>query len=221
MISFLKKLFGPRKPKPPTPEQIAAAEKWYDEKSRQMEDWLGPEHDHVMHAIIPYAVGGGLDLYYYPRGVNGTAIATKELSEWPGHGSKNRAFACYELVMFTRHALNLDLAQDETTPFGKAHRTINGILNCLAPYSAQAELNAHETCEFPEGMAGVGGKCLIFDAYPELPSSRRTPFGLLAAIEIHRSEMTFAREHGGQTLLERLRAAGHYPYSDLDREPVA
>jgi hypothetical protein len=40
----------------------------------------------VMHAIIPYAIGGGLDLYYYPNGLPGTAIATKELSErnWSG-----------------------------------------------------------------------------------------------------------------------------------------
>lgn len=221
MLSFLKKLFGPRTPKPPTPEQIAAAEKWQEEKSRLMEGLLGPEHDQVMHAIIPYAVGGGLDLYYFPHGVKGTAIATKELSEWPGQGSKNRSFACYELAMFTRHALNLDEAKDETTPFGKAHRTINGILNCIARYSAQAELNANETCEFPAGMEGVGGKCLIFDTLPANAGEAQKPFGLLVVIEIFRSEMTFAREHGGKTLLDRLRAAGHHPYSDLDREPVA
>ena len=45
--------------------------------------------------------------------------------------------------------------------------------------------------------------------------------GLLAIIEIFRSEMEFAREHGGEELLSQLKEHGHYPYSDLDRDPVA
>jgi len=46
-----------------------------------MEAILGKEHDMVMHAMIPYAIGGGLDLYYFPNKIEGVAIATKELSE--------------------------------------------------------------------------------------------------------------------------------------------
>jgi hypothetical protein len=122
------------------------AQRWYDRKSALMEGMLGKEHDMVMHAIIPYAIGGGLDLYYYPNGIRGTAIATKELTELPKQGSSNRAFKCYELVMFTRHPIDLDAAKDEETPFGKAHMTINSILNQIAPYSAQATLNPNETC---------------------------------------------------------------------------
>ena len=68
-------------------------------------------------------------------------------------------------------------------------------------------------------MEKVGGKCLIFDAYGL--RGRERSFGVLAIIEIHRSEMDFARSAGGAELIKRLKAAGHYPYSDLDREPVA
>jgi len=50
---------------------------------------------------------------------------------------------------------------------------------------------------------------------------KRAQFGLLVLIEIHRSEMEYAREHGGAKLLARLKRAGCYPFSDLDREPVA
>jgi hypothetical protein len=186
-----------------------------------MEVLLGREHDMVMHAIIPYAVGGGLDLYYYPHSIPGTAIATKELSELPDQGSANRVFSCYEFAMFTRHALNLDDAMDDSTPFGRAHSSINRILSRLAPYSASVALNPNETCEFPAEMEHVGGKCLIFDAY-RTPSAEGTRgFGVLSVIEIHRSEMDFARSAGGSELIERLKAAGHYPYSDLDRDPVA
>jgi hypothetical protein len=39
-------------------------------------------------------------------------------------------------------------------------------------------------------------------------------------IEIHPSEMSFARLSGGGQLLALLKKAGHYPYSDLDRPAV-
>ncbi len=39
-------------------------------------------------------------------------------------------------------------------------------------------------------------------------------------MEIHRSEMDFARQHGGQELIDRLSASGYYPYSDMDRPAV-
>ncbi len=200
---------------------LEAARDWDRHKSALMETSLGKEHEMVMHAIIPYAVGGGLDLYYYPHGVPGTAIATKELSELPNEGSSNELYRSYELVMFTKCPIDLDAAQDETTAFGRAHTMINAILNCIAPYSAQAELNANETCEFPADMETVGGKCLIFDGYASHSDEVAQNFGLLAIIEVFRSEMEFAREQGGATLISRLKSKGHYPYSDLDRESVA
>ncbi len=193
-------------------------QQWYDRKSALMAGILGVEHDEVMHAIVPYAIGGGLDLYYYPHGIPGTGIATKELCEAPGQGPSNRRLGAYELVMFTSHPLSLDDLHDESTPFGRAHASIRPILHCIARYSAQAQLNPRETCEFPADMDGLGGKCLIFDAYGA--GWRRAAFGLLAVIEIHRTEMDYARRHGGKRLLKRLKKAGYYPYSDLDRPAV-
>jgi hypothetical protein len=203
-----------------TNDSAEEAAKWYERKSAFMEQALGKEHGIVMHAIIPYPVGGGLDLYYYPNGLPGTAIATKELSEMPNEGSTNDVYRSYELVMFTKHRLDLDAAMDEATEFGKAHAAINAILNCVAPYSAEARLNPKETCEFPEDMEQIGGKCLIFDGYACHSDDVADNFGLLAAIEIFRSEMEYAREHGGAELIERLKSQGVYPYSDMDREPV-
>ena len=229
MINRLKKFFGKKAPAPPpapaapkvSPEQEARWKEWYEHKSRLMEQMLGEEHDMVMHAIFPYAIGGGLDLYYFPNGITGTAIATKELTELPNEGSHNHTFSCYELVMFTRHPLNLDEARNKETAFGKAHGNISSILNVVARYSAEANLNPQDTCEFPAGMQDVGGKCLIFDSAGQHSDERVKCFGLLTVIEIFRSEMHFAMEHSGALLLEKLKAAGHYPYSDMDREPVA
>jgi hypothetical protein len=202
-------------------EEHEAWNKWYERKSAMMESWLGKEHNMVMHAIIPYAVGGGLDLYYYPNGLFGTAIATKELSDSPRKGSSNDVYQTYELVMFTRHPVDLKLAKDASTPFGKAHSSINRVLNSIARYSAQATLNPRQTCEFPADMKNVGGKCLIFEGFS--PTSRLgiEEFGLLAIIEVFRSEMNFARKNGGAKLIALLKDAGAYPFSDLDRKPVA
>jgi hypothetical protein len=193
---------------------------WHRRKEELMERSLGKSFDTVMHAIIPFAVGGALDLYYYPSGIPGTAIGTRELSELPGQGSSNREFKNYELVMFTRHAIDLKSVKDGSTAFAKAHRSISGILNPIARYSSQASLNGNETCEFPADMKGVGGKCLIFDSYAMHEDNRFGTFGLLAIIEIFRSEMEFARKHRGVALLSRLKSAGVYPYSDMDRKPV-
>jgi hypothetical protein len=221
MFDRLKKLFGSKTPEPSEEEIAKLAEAWNDLKSKLMEDILGREHEMVMHAIIPYAVGGGLDLYYYPHAIPGTGVATKELSEMPGQGSSNEVFASYEIAMFTRHPLDMDAAKDDATPFGRAHSNINRILNFIAPYSASATLNPNETCEFPAEMKHVGGKCLIFDGYNVPDPGQTQGFGILAVIEVHRSEMDFARAEGGAELILRLKEAGHYPYSDLDREPVA
>ena len=68
------------------------------------------------------------------------------------------------------------------------------------------------------GHGNRGGRCLIFDAYG---SAKHHPeFGLLAIIEVHRSEMEYARKKGGAKLIRKLKKAGYYPYSDLDRPPV-
>jgi hypothetical protein len=137
----------------------------------------------------------------------------------PEQGACNGLFANYEFAMFTRQPLAIDDALIPGTPFGDAHGRIRPLLNYMAHYSAEAILNPNETCEFPQDFPGVGGRCLIFDAYK--PEAGDETFGMMTIIEIFRSEMEFARENGGGALIRRLKAAGHYPYSDLNREPVA
>lgn len=216
------RFFKKPKAEPPPPEDYdeEAENAWYEQKSEYMQSILGAEHDMVMHAIIPFAIGGGLDLYYYPNGVSGTGIATKELVDANGEGPSNSMHDCYELVMFTKHTLNMDDAQNDQTPFGSAVSNINAILNLIARYSSEATLNPNETCEFPEEMEDVGGKCLVFDSYSPSATPGPQGMGLMAVIEVHRCEMEYARHNGGGKLLAILKQRGFYPYSDLDRDPV-
>jgi Suppressor of fused protein (SUFU) len=196
------------------------AQVWQKHKSALLEKKFGKEHDMVMHAFVPYAIGGPLALFYFPNGIPGTAIVTKELSELPNQGPSNALFRSYEMVMFTKHGLSLDDATNDQTPFGRAHSNINAILNTMARYSETAKLNPFETAEFPEDMETIGGKCLIFDPYARYSDNMVQNFGLLAIIEIFRPEMEYAMKHGGLNLIKKLKEKGCYPYSDLDREPV-
>jgi hypothetical protein len=64
-------------------------------------------------------------------------------------------------------------------------------------------------------------RCVISAAHPSCSDDEPAEFGLLAVIEVFRSEMAHARKNGGAKLLKRLKTKGYYPYSDMDREPVA
>ncbi|MEM6377514.1 MAG: hypothetical protein AAF705_04820 [Bacteroidota bacterium] len=44
---------------------------------------------------------------------------------------------------------------------------------------------------------------------------------LLLCLQIFKSELDYAREHGSEKLFELLKERGIYPYGDLDRTPIA
>ncbi|MDX2200315.1 MAG: suppressor of fused domain protein [Phycisphaerae bacterium] len=193
----------------------------FEEQSRFMETLLGEEHNLVSHALIPFDLGGHLDLYYYPNCGHGTAVATKELTDWgEKSGPSNNCFKTYELVMFTRHAIAPAKDGPEQPELEKAHSLINSILNLIARYAPTATLNPYETLEFPAEIPEVGGTCTVFFAYPDMPKSPPIEFGLLGIMAIHRDEMNFARKNGSEALFAMLKEKGHFPYSDLDRPSV-
>ncbi len=203
-------------------------------RQEALERILGPMHNMVGHAVIPYYLGGNVHMYYFPNGIPGTGFATMELIQPDGSGPLPGDMGAYELVAFTKLPISAgadaDLAisggaQSEKkpqTPYQKIERRICSIFTSIANYSSQAVLNPGETCEIPSGE-NQPNICLIFDEYApdnipfEIDGER---FGLLLCLEIFPEEMNYARENGPDALLEKLKRAGHYPYSDLDRTPV-
>lgn len=218
MIDFIKRLFRKKKPKEFTEEE---SEKDYELKSQGLENVLDKMHDLVGHAIIPFAVGGAVDMYYFPNHIKGTGFATMELLEPDGSGPLPNRLGTYELVAFTKH--DYVNSEDAATPFNLIERKVCGIFTTLGFYSRQAVLNPNETCEVPNGE-GEENTCLAFDLYE--PENNKFKIGdrkhhLLLCIQVFRSEMEFSRANGSDKLFEKLKQAGHYPYSDLDRQPVA
>ena len=189
-------------------------------KKAGMERVLGPMHEIVGHAIIPFQVGGPVDMYRFASAREGTAFATMELIEPDGSGPQPSRIGTYELVAFTKQKID-DI--DSHNRFSEAELRIRSILTSVARYSYHAVLNPLETCEVPEGE-DKPSRCVVFDEWKKRGSDfriGRKKHGLLLCIEVLQSEMEFAVQHGSRLLLKRLREKGYYPYSDLDRKPVA
>ncbi len=218
MWGGLKKLFGKRGREAPAfpPEQ----RREHDDLKRQgMERVLGTMYDLVGHAIIPFEVGGAVDMYYFPGAMDGTGFATMELIAPDGSGPKPSRIGTYELVAFTRHRIGDEAGKEA---FDRIERAICGIFTVVGRYSFEARLNPGETIEVPAGE-DAPNRCLILDEYAK-PGIEFTiggrRHGLLLLIEVFRSEMDHAMKNGSREVLARLKETGHYPFSDLDREPV-
>jgi hypothetical protein len=199
-------------------------ERDYELKKVALERILGPMHNTVGHAIIPFHVGGAVDMYYFPKTIPGTAFVTMELIEPDGSGPKPNRIGTYELIAFTKLKISGNLAPKDPkqmTPFNKIERNMCGILTRVGFYSYDAVLNPGDTSEIPWEKSETN--CLIFDEYKkdgvdfEINGKRHC---LLLCIEVFKSEMEYAMKNSSAPVLKKLKEKGYYPYSDLDREPV-
>ncbi len=190
----------------------------FDLKMSGIEEVLGKSHELVGHAIIPFDAGGAVDMYYFPNGIKGTGFATLELINPDGSGPMENSMGTYELVSFTK----LAFSNDEDSDFFKIERRMCGVFTKLGFYSKDACINPRETCEVPQ-EDGQPNICLIFDEYTSDDKQFKIgdrKHGLLLVIEIFPEEMQYAMDNGGQKLIDLLKKKGHYPYSDMNREPV-
>lgn len=194
----------------------------YAAKQAALERILGPMYDLVGHSMIPFFMGGATDLYYFPNGIPGTGFATMELIEPDGSGPKPNRIGTYELVAFTKLKMPPKGQGTKDDAFSKIQSRICGIFTVTGRCSYEDILNPGDTSEIPQ-EDGEPTICLVFDEY----SPNGIPFGiegkrhcLLLCIEVFRSEMEYAMKNGSEVLLDKLKEAGYYPYSDLDRKPV-
>ena len=117
-MGFFQKLFGKKE----TPKEFTEEEwnKHYEDKQAGLERVLGNMHHLVGHAIIPFDVGGNVDMYYFREGISGTGFATMELIKPDGTGSIPNRLGTYELVSFTKEAY--DPSEGEMLPFNTIER---------------------------------------------------------------------------------------------------
>lgn len=200
-------------------DETELEQQWLSTKTQKMEELLGKEHEYITAALIPFEIGGTLDLHYYPHDIEGTGIATQELTFACKKSPTNDWFRKFELVMFTRETLELAHVEHDETPFGKVHSHYRSILNPLARHALQSKLNPYEIVQLPEGIAGRKKTYLICVPY-KFSEHGIADFGLLAIMEIFYSEMEYAKRRGGESLIRLLEERAYYPYADMDRHPV-
>lgn len=209
-------LFGKKKKADaPDPAETAAEEAFLNAKEEALARALGPMDDMVLHAIIPFFVGGTLDLYFFSKCLPGIVVATQELivRSKDDRPKPNRS-GYYELAA----CLPPGVSRDDK----EGIKLIQMLLNPIARYAFDASLNPNETAELPQ-EDGEPTLPLLFDRFR--PKGVDLDFAgekchLLLVMLITHSELAYARENGGAALIAKLKAAGAYPYSSLNRPTV-
>jgi len=78
-------------------------DKDYELKREGLEKILGKMHDLVGHSVVPFYMGGSVDLYYFIHHIKGTGFATMELLDIEGNGPLPNELGTYELLAFTKN----------------------------------------------------------------------------------------------------------------------
>jgi len=222
MFSWIKGMIsgGSSSPREASPEELAAMEAFDRDKQKSLDEALEKMEDTVLHALIPFFIGGTLDLYLFRNFLPGTLYVTQELftPDPKGRPKKSKA-GWFELAAAYRD----DSDQTDAKGMTPSIRSAGRILNPIARYASMASLGPGETAEIP-GDEGEPNTCIVFDRVDlggKTLSASGEAFFLLLVIQIHPQELAFARAHKSAELFKRLKASGYYPYSDLDRPSVA
>jgi len=217
-MNFLKFLFTKNNDKKEFSE-----EEWnnhYEKKEKAIENILGKMNELVGHAIIPFDIGGTVDMYYFSKHIKGTGFVTMELIKPDGSGPIPNKNGTYELIAFTKEKyIN---SKDVKKPFNIIERRICGIFTAIGNYSFQAKLEPGDTCEIP-GEEGEPNIYLLFDEYTSNTNKfeiNGNSHGLLLIIELFKDELDFARSNGSKSIIEKLKESHYYPYTDMNRKSV-
>lgn len=217
MFDIVKRLFIAK----PTPDRDEQYRNAFAEKRAGLERLLGPMIDADEAPIPLFHMCDGVALYFFDQCAPGTAMATMELIQPFMQTPRSRRTILYELVAFTRHSVSVE-ETGEMKAFDNMAMRIRTLFTTVARYSTAAVIKPGDCCEIPL-QKDKESACMVFVEYTrggECFHIASEKYCLLLGIEVHRSEMEYARQCGVAALVEKLQAAGHYPYSDLDRESV-
>tara|TARA_R110000782_G_scaffold53205_7_gene113435 strand:- start:12471 stop:13109 length:639 start_codon:yes stop_codon:yes gene_type:complete len=192
-------------------------EGYYNAKRALLTRHLGEPDESVLAAIIGWPVGGPVDLWLFPSD-SGTVFTTMQLVG-PGRTEQKRSsLGKYELAAATARRKGIDGDLDEAaSPWLDRAMSVRSMLTAIGHYSSMGRLEPMQTAEIPGEEKNT---CVVFDRAIGNETLAGEPFGLLWCIAVHPEELAFARSAGTEALIARLKQAGVYPTSDIDRDPV-
>jgi hypothetical protein len=181
-------------------------QKIWDARIAALRPILGKPADTVLHAVIPFQLGGSADVLPFPDFAAGITYVTAEMTG-ENAGQRPTTLGNYELMICARHELQ------------KAADLISG----LARYTCEAELEPGETMDVGTFFQDSTIRALLFThprEHPERFEFLGQRYGLLLCVGITAEELAFKRKHGSESLLAMLKQQGVFPYTTPDRPSV-
>jgi hypothetical protein len=175
---------------------------WWKARVAALEQVLGTSEGGIWEADVPFDAGGTADLVRFRQHVAGVCYATAELAGREDQVPSTLGY--YELVICTRKESNW--AAD--------------LVSRLARYTTEAELNPGDTMDLSGAVpkrATIAG--LLFLQYATLRIEGHD-CGLLLCLGVTADELAACQAGRQAEVLEKLKAAGVYPFTDLDRPSV-
>lgn len=181
-------------------------QKIWDSRIAALTPILGKPADTVLHAAIPFHLGGAADVVPFPDFTPGITYVTAEMTG-EDVGQRPTTIGNFELMICARQEL----------------QKAGDLISNLARYTCDAEIEPGETIDIGTFFGDTTIRALLF-THPrdqvvqfEFHGQR---YGLLLCIGITAEELAFKQAHGSEGLLTLLRQHGVFPYTTPDRPSV-
>jgi hypothetical protein len=178
--------------------------KLYENFVPVLERELGRKEDAVIHAIVGFEFGGPPDLllFRHAPGVKGTFYVTSDL------------------LFFERQPKNSLGRYEVAICLPMENKWAEHILYKLSQATVEEAFDVGDTADITAWVeVDCAMKGLLFAKLVSFEFGGQ-PFGALLCLGVTRSELDYALERGSEDLLGRLKAAGAFLITDLNRAPV-
>lgn len=174
----------------------------WDAREAALTAVLGETDGMVLHAMIPFMLGGQADVVCFRKHITGRVAVTCELLGEPSQ--KRNDLGTYELMI--------------------AHRDDNDwgpdVISRLARYTCDAVIEPGDTMDIGSAVPkGSTITAFLFLEYARFKFAGEDA-GLLLCLGITADELKACRAGKRDEVLAALKQAGFYPYTDLSRPSV-
>ncbi len=171
----------------------------WDARLAALEAILGPADDTIFHAPVPFDLGGAADVVMFAQPSGGVTYVTADIIG--DESSIPNDLGQYELMICLR----------ESTDWAP------NLISNLAMYSKEAVLAAGHTMDIGSALPQPTRLTAFLYLHHATLTVDGQQASLLLCIGITSDELAFVHEHGRDALVNRLKAAGVYPYTELAR----
>jgi len=184
---------------------------WFEAKLQALERILGPADRDILSARVPLHLGGESSVFIFrhaPFANGGIAYVTSDLIGM--RKQRRNRLGQYELMMCTRR-------ESAGAP---------ELLGKLAKYTLDEALEPGETMDIGPAMPEDSTISALLFVEPRIADGgesfevRGVKAGVLLCIGITARELEAIRRHGATGILERLKAAGVFPFTEVRRRDV-